>query len=104
MEAVDEVRVIGEQLKHLAGTALGAILDGNDTLLTEVLDLREPLLQVLREYAAEAPDLVIACPVIHAAAVLEMKVADAARLRKDDLYNKWVNVRNRAAIENAYSN
>ena len=104
MEPADEVRVIGEQLKHLAGTALHAIHQENEKLLAEVLDLRAPLMQTLHEYAAEAPDLVIACPVIHDAALLEMQVADAARLRRDDLYNKWISVRNRAAIEKAYAN
>jgi hypothetical protein len=104
MEPTDEVRIVAEQLKHLAATALRAINEENDILLAEVLDLREPLLQVLHDYAAEAPDLILACPLVHDAARLELKVAAAARLRRDDLYNKWVCVRDRAALANAYAN
>jgi hypothetical protein len=48
--------------------------------------------------------LILACPLVHDAARLELKVAAAARLRRDDLYNKWVCVRDRAALANAYAN
>lgn len=104
MEAMDEIRLTAEQLKQLANEALCAIRDHNEMAIDEILRLREPLLETVKAYIHELPELVAACPAIHEAASLETRVADAAKARRDTLYAEWMNVRQRTALKRAYDN
>ena len=104
MDTMDEIRLTAEQLKHLANEALCAIREHNELAIEEILKLREPLLESVRGYVHELPELVAACPAIHEAANLEASVAEAARQRRDSLYNEWMDVRQRSALRKAYDN
>lgn len=101
--ALNEVQTLAAQLKALAIQALGAIRERDEVLLQHVLLVRAPLLERVKELALVVPELVAHCPEMISAADAEMEVAAAARARYNELFEKWQQVRQIAAIRKAYN-